>query len=618
MKLSNGAILKILNGLTPENPAFQVIHAKKIEASAQGQALDRYRLLLSDGDYLYSHVMLAAQLNKYMETNEICNHSVIEVTKYMCNKLQGDKRVIIILDLKVLASGTVIKEKIGNPVVINPSEIPPLDSDKGETVEQKVSVHSVPASKPLVTNNNSGKTGGLNSSSVSGNQKLQINNKSSTPTTPNSRVHAIATLTPYQNRWRIRARVTMKSNVRTWSNSKGEGRLFNVNLLDESGEIRCTGFNEQVDKFYDMLEVNKVYYFSKCMLKTANKQYSSLKSDYEMTMNGETIIEPCNDGADLPSLTFEFVKISELDKFKPNSNVDIIGIVKVCNDVSSVIGKQSQKEITKRDLQLVDQSCMAINLTLWGEDAVKFDGQGFPVIAVKGARVSDFNGRSLSVSGSSQLIVNPGIPEAFTLRGWFESEGREQNFSTFQGDMGAGGGHSPNYKTFIQVKNENLGQGDKADYYTAKGTVMFIKKDNCMYQACPTSECNKKLVDQGNGLYRCEKCNREFPNYKWRMILNANIADHTDNQWVTCFQESAEALLGTSANELGEMREKDESQFDQVINEALFKSYMMKCRAKVETYNDESRLKTVCVSASPVNYIEYGNLLLEKLSLMNI
>ena len=61
-------------------------------------------------------------------------------------------------------------------------------------------------------------------------------------------------------RWRIRARVTQKSSIRTWSNSRGEGRLFSVNFLDESGEIRATGFNEAVDKFYDMLEVNKVWW----------------------------------------------------------------------------------------------------------------------------------------------------------------------------------------------------------------------------------------------------------------------------------------------------------------------------------------------------------------------
>lgn len=35
-------------------------------------------------------------------------------------------------------------------------------------------------------------------------------------------------------RWTIRARVTNKANVRTWSNSKGEGKLFSFEVLDES------------------------------------------------------------------------------------------------------------------------------------------------------------------------------------------------------------------------------------------------------------------------------------------------------------------------------------------------------------------------------------------------
>ena len=60
------------------------------------------------------------------------------------------------------------------------------------------------------------------------------------------------------DRWTIRARVGFKSNVRTWSNSRGEGKLFNMNLIDESGEIRCTLFKEQVDKYYDLVQVNKV------------------------------------------------------------------------------------------------------------------------------------------------------------------------------------------------------------------------------------------------------------------------------------------------------------------------------------------------------------------------
>lgn len=52
--------------------------------------------------------------------------------------------------------------------------------------------------------------------------------------------------------------------------------------------------------------------------------------------------------------------------------------------------------------------------------AEQFDGSRQPVIAIKGARVSDFGGRSLSVLSSSTVVINPDSPEAFKLRGWYE------------------------------------------------------------------------------------------------------------------------------------------------------------------------------------------------------
>jgi replication factor A1 len=71
-------------------------------------------------------------------------------------------------------------------------------------------------------------------------------------------LHPIEALSPYSNKWTIRARVTQKSDIRTWSNQRGEGKLFSVNLMDETGEIRGTGFNEVVDKLYSKLEEGKV------------------------------------------------------------------------------------------------------------------------------------------------------------------------------------------------------------------------------------------------------------------------------------------------------------------------------------------------------------------------
>lgn len=55
----------------------------------------------------------------------------------------------------------------------------------------------------------------------------------------------------------IKVRVTNKSQIRTWSNSRGEGKLFSCDLMDESGEIRATVFRDMVDKYYDMIEVSR-------------------------------------------------------------------------------------------------------------------------------------------------------------------------------------------------------------------------------------------------------------------------------------------------------------------------------------------------------------------------
>ena len=52
--------------------------------------------------------------------------------------------------------------------------------------------------------------------------------------------------------------MTNKSDIKRWSNSRGEGYLFSMDLLDESGEIRATAFKLECDKFFNMVEVDKV------------------------------------------------------------------------------------------------------------------------------------------------------------------------------------------------------------------------------------------------------------------------------------------------------------------------------------------------------------------------
>ncbi|KAH3857539.1 hypothetical protein DPMN_100149, partial [Dreissena polymorpha] len=504
--LTEGAVESMVGGGQCDCPVLQILSSKLI--SSGGSGTERYRLLVSDGVHSYSHVMLATQLNSMMSGGEMDNHCVVRVKQYICNTLQGDRRVMILLEVEVLAKGADVGGRLGNPQPLKPGQ--PSESAVPQTSSVLKNTSNNLNTAPVVNGN---------AHSPPSRKPFNVQSKPATPGTPGSnRIHSIVSLTPYQNRWRIRARVTQKSNIRTWSNSRGEGKLFSVNLIDESGEIRATGFTDTVDKYYEMLEVNKVYYISKATLKTANKQYTSVKNDYEMTFNQDTLIEPCSEETDLPTITFDFVPINSLDSKQPQAVIDVIGVVKSMSDVTSITTKQN-KELTKREVQLADQSGMVVNLTLWGNDAENFKGEDNPVLACKGCRLSDWGGRSLSLLGSSQMLVNPDMREAALLKGWWKREGQNLDFQGYRSEGGGGAGAGTNWKLFSQLKNENIGN-EKPDYFTSKGTVVFMRKENSMYQACPSESCNKKVVDQGNGMYRCEKCQTEFPKFKWRMILS--------------------------------------------------------------------------------------------------
>lgn len=46
-------------------------------------------------------------------------------------------------------------------------------------------------------------------------------------------IFPVRTLNPYQNKWVIKVRVTQKSDIREWSNAKGQGKLFSADLVDD-------------------------------------------------------------------------------------------------------------------------------------------------------------------------------------------------------------------------------------------------------------------------------------------------------------------------------------------------------------------------------------------------
>ncbi|OMH81163.1 Replication factor A protein 1 [Zancudomyces culisetae] len=248
----------------------------------------------------------------------------------------------------------------------------------------------------------------------------------------------------------------------------------------------------------------------------------------------------------------------------------------------------------------------SVRLTLWGANAVQFNMHDNPILAFKNVRVNDFGGRSLSTLSTSSMVANIDIPEAYPLRSWYDGQGKMAHFQSYAGGGGSltAGQGGDELKTISQVKEENLGNGDKPDYFTIDANIIFIKSENLAYPACPSESCNKKVVlDSSSQLWHCEQCQKGFPSPKYRYIMSMSASDTTGNLWLQCFDDTGSVVLGTSANEIMELHDSNREEFDARINRRNFLKYRFRCRAKSEVYNDTSRVRYTVVSISEIDFV---------------
>ncbi|XP_031288032.1 replication protein A 70 kDa DNA-binding subunit A [Pistacia vera] len=443
-----------------------------------------------------------------------------------------------------------------------------------------------------------------------------------------ARIIPIAALNPYQGRWAIKARVTAKGDLRRYNNARGDGKVFSFDLLDsDGGEIRVTCFNAIVDRFYDVIEVGKVYLISKGSLKPAQKNFNHLKNEWEIFLEATSTVDLCpeEDGS-IPTQQFSFRPISEIENAENNSIVDVIGIVISVNPSVPILRKNGM-ETQRRILNLKDRSGRSIELTLWGDFCSK-DGQKlqemvdvgfFPVLAVKAGKVNDFSGKSIGTISSTQLFINPEFPEARDLREWFDRGGKDTASMSISREMLAAGSKNEIRKTVAQIKDEGLGRSEKPDWITVRAFITFIKSDTFCYTACPLMigdrQCNKKVTQSGNR-WECNRCNQEFEECDYRYLLQAQIQDETGLTWVTAFQESGEEIMGCPAKELYVLKYElqDDIKFGEIIRSRVFNQYLFRLKIKEEMYGDEQRVKITVIKADQLNYSSESRYLLDLIS----
>ena len=78
------------------------------------------------------------------------------------------------------------------------------------------------------------------------------------------------------------------------------------------------------------------------------------------------------------------------------------------------------------------------------------------------------------------------------------------------------------WATFKEAEENRFGHADCPNTFIVKATVNLIKSENALYKSCPSEGCKKKIVDQNTGMYKCEKCQRDYPNFTYRLLASVS------------------------------------------------------------------------------------------------
>lgn len=455
----------------------------------------------------------------------------------------------------------------------------------------------------------------------------------------------ISELSPYGNsRWRIKARVTTKRDIRRFTNSRGEGQLFSVELVDKSGgECTATFFGKAVDRFYGALLQGQVYTFAKGRIKPANQRFD--KGDWALTFDEHSLIEAAeSDDPDIPGVQYNLKSFAEIaDSVAGGTPVDIMGVICDIKAVSTITIKSSGSERSKREIVLWDGSGpdgnQTLGMTLWGLGSAEVYELGM-VIFAKTARVNEWNGCK-SVNFSGQCERNPDDSRVFELLARYKANGSPQ--PNPRANRGADGAR----KTVEQIQEEDVHLGPPmapGQSLDPNGPKSLNRHVTCLtvisqihhsdrapfYYACPAEVsrgetgrldlCRKKVVPLGDATaergqrWRCD-AGHECQQPQARFLYRAQVADHTGSMEVNIFDEVGQRLFGCEADALARAWEDPlrEDEVHSLTKAATWRRVSFGLRSQKEVWNEQARTKSIAESASSIAFVKDAKAMLAEI-----
>ncbi|CDJ26845.1 replication factor-A C terminal domain-containing protein, putative [Eimeria mitis] len=395
---------------------------------------------------------------------------------------------------------------------------------------------------------------------------------------PSERFLSISSLNPYVHRWQIKARVVDKSPLQT---TKNNSKFFHVDVTDSAGDlIRAKFWGDAAEKWHGALEKGKVYCFSRGRVNVANKRFSTLSNNYELSFSTEADIKPAEDDG-LCSMPLRTIFNSTRECPFPT---DVLAVVVDVQPISSVTARSSGEELKRRVLKVRDKSQMEMEISLWGEqvDCITETTALPQVYGLTALNIRDWRGaRSASTTKSSQILkAGAGLlsaeeeTSAAEMLQWYITTGSSLSFLSMSrgGPLGEG---APSERKPVQemgikeIKDKN-----------EPGIYAFVAQVRRVYWK-PRQQ-QQQQGQQQQDIYTYAACP------SWQSLLGCPASE------VRCWNT-----------------EKKEEFFDW---HSILKSFFrVTVKAEFDTYNGEQRMRYTALRVDPLDQHSFAVLLHQQL-----
>jgi replication factor A1 len=407
--------------------------------------------------------------------------------------------------------------------------------------------------------------------------------------------------------------------------------LFDFYVVDtDNSTMQVICFNSIVNKFYNIITMNKVYTISNGHVKnnnnnnsnSSNKYFSSYNEcQYKLILSDESTVTETTNTHDIERFfashesqlpthndtkPLSFTSIDEiLHTIDFGTVINTYGIVKSVGNVMRLQTKHG--EIDMKRVIITDTAPTDIEVTLWRNHSNMCFTVG-DVIVLLHVKVGKYKTKNISTLTESVITVNPS-PQVLTqyniqsqvnaLQHEFIKPNDKEietilnkvdvfsNSTTYNNvnDVNAYPENETQFDTLHNVYSVLLTEQSSLKtfpLFTVKATVVaFEHKYNNYYAGCPFNKCLRKVFYQ-QSKWKCNHCNKAYDKPQYYFSIKITIGDCSAIKTLTLFDRPASAFLGTTASQYKEyITHKNDSELDKLLKCVIDQQFVFVLQPKI-------------------------------------